>query len=393
MTAASPQLIATPTPGALNVRVYDNLRALSPSCRSLFEFGAQKSFFLGLAWFQHLAGSVLSESERLHMFVVEDEHGNALLALPATCSMKRSATRPRELSSLANYYSSLYAPIVRGWDEVTLNALRELARYLASDASRWDIVRLNPLAQDEPVFEACVEAFRAAGMAVQKYVCFGNWYLPVAGRSFEQYFETLPSVTRNTVQRKTKKFEKSAGRIEIVTGTDALERSIKAYEQVYQASWKVPEPFPEFVPDFMRLCAAKGWLRLGVAYVHGEPAAAQLWVVHHGKAAIYKLAYDERFSDVSAGSILTAKLMEYVLDVDQVTEVDYLTGDDPYKKQWMSHRRERWGIMAFNPRTLRGCLTMAKNIGGHALKQNYLNLKQAFGHWHSRSSTSSQSGS
>ena len=392
MTAASPQLLTASTRGALNVRVYDNLRALSPSCRSLFELGAEKSFFLGLAWFQHFAGSVLSETERLRLFVVEDDQGEALLALPAKCSFKRSATQPRELSSLANYYSSLYAPIVSEWNEAALSALRELARYLASDSSRWDVVRLNPLPQDEPLFEACVEALRAAGMAVQKYFCFGNWYLPVEGRSFEQYFEGLPSVTRNTVQRKTKKFEKAAGRIEIVTGAEALERSIKAYEQVYQASWKVPEPFPEFVPDFMRLCAAKGWLRLGVAYVHGEPAAAQLWVVHHGKAAIYKLAYDERFSDVSAGSILTAKLMEYVLDVDKVTEVDYLTGDDPYKKQWMSHRRERWGIMAFNPRTVRGCLTMAKNIGGRALKQNYLNLKQAFGHWHSRSSSSVQSG-
>jgi CelD/BcsL family acetyltransferase involved in cellulose biosynthesis len=85
--------------------------------------------------------------------------------------------------------------------------------------------------------------------------------------------------------------------------------------------------------------------------------------------------------------------MEYAFDVDRVSEVDYLTGDDPYKKQWMSHRRERWGIMAFNPWTLRGCLTMAKNIGGHALKQNYLNLKQAFGQWQSRGSSSLQSGS
>jgi len=327
------------------------------------------------------------------MFVVEDEQGEALLALPAKCSTRRSATQPRELSSLANYYSSLYAPIVREWNEVTLAALHELTRFISSDGSKWDVVRLNPLPQDEPVFEACFGALRAAGMAAQKYFCFGNWYLRVEGRTFDQYFQSLPSVTRNTVQRKTKKFEKSVGRIEIVTGINALEPSITAYQQVYQASWKVPEPYPEFVPDLMRLCATKGWLRLGVAYVHGEPAAAQLWIVNQGKAAIYKLAYDERFSDLSVGSILTAKLMEYVLDIDKVTEVDYLTGDDPYKKQWMSHRRERWGIMAFNPRTLRGCLTMAKNIGGHALKQNYLNLKQAFEHWHSRGSSSIQSGS
>jgi CelD/BcsL family acetyltransferase involved in cellulose biosynthesis len=52
--------------------------------------------------------------------------------------------------------------------------------------------------------------------------------------------------------------------------------------------------------------------------------------------------------------LLTALLMEHVIEVDKVAEVDYLIGDDPYKKTWMSHRRERWGVIAYNPRSLAG---------------------------------------
>jgi CelD/BcsL family acetyltransferase involved in cellulose biosynthesis len=123
-----------------------------------------------------------------------------------------------------------------------------------------------------------------------------------------------------------------------------------------------------------------GTLRLGIIHVDGEPAAAQLWFVHNGCALIYKLAYDERFADLSVGTILSAALFQHALDVDKVTEVDYLSGDDAYKKDWMSHRRERWGILALNPRTPRGALAIARHVGGRAMKRAALFLAARFRH-------------
>ena len=61
--------------------------------------------------------------------------------------------------------------------------------------------------------------------------------------------------------------------------------------------------------------------------------------------------------------------MQHVLDVDKVDEVDYLSGDDAYKKDWMSHRRERWGVLAMNPRTIRGALAVVQHLGGRAVKR------------------------
>lgn len=61
--------------------------------------------------------------------------------------------------------------------------------------------------------------------------------------------------------------------------------------------------------------------------------------------------------------------MEHVIDVDNVHEVDYLTGDDAYKKDWMSDRRERWGVVAFNLRTPHGLLAAARHLGGRATKR------------------------
>ena len=57
------------------------------------------------------------------------------------------------------------------------------------------------------------------------------------------------------------------------------------------------------------------------------------------------------------------------MTVDKVKFVDYLSGDDAYKRDWMSHRRERWGILAFNLRTPRGAIAAARHVGARAVKR------------------------
>ena len=71
-----------------------------------------------------------------------------------------------------------------------------------------------------------------------------------------------------------------------------------------------------------RRCAESGWLRLAIAYIDDQPAAAQIWIVSNGVANIYKLSYDERFAKFSLGTLLTAHLMEHAIDVDKVHEID-----------------------------------------------------------------------
>ena len=247
--------------------------------------------------------------------------------------------------------------------------LHALASYIAGERPRFDAVEIQPLDVDSASFAWLVRAIKSAGFVVQTFFSFGNWYFPVKGRCFDEYLEALPSALRNTLRRKRQKLERSGrARIEIVTGGAALEAAIEAYTKVYLASWKRPEPYPEFIPGLIRVCAEMGVLRLGLIHVDSEPAAAQLWIVHRGAALIYKLAYDERFAELSAGTILTATLMQHVLDVDKVEVVDYLSGDDTYKKDWMSVRRERWGILAMNPRTTRGLIAILRHVGGRTAK-------------------------
>jgi CelD/BcsL family acetyltransferase involved in cellulose biosynthesis len=246
----------------------------------------------------------------------------------------------------------MYRPLLS--PAVTSGELAAYLRMTLQDA-RIDVLRFDAMDPAHASFDILEAAIHQAGLKPYRFFCFGNWYLPVQGRSYQTYFQGLASQVRNTVRRREKKFfAAERGRLEIVTGNDGLEEAVAAWRKIYGSSWKIAEPFPEFVPGLIRLCAARGWLRLGLAYHDGEPVAGQIWIVSHGRAAIYKLAYDEKFAYLSAGTVLTAHLMRHVLDEDKVQEVDYLIGDDAYKKDWMSHRRERWGIIAYNTKTAWG---------------------------------------
>jgi hypothetical protein len=281
----------------------------------------------------------------------------------------RKLLAARRLESLSNYYTSLFGPVIDGGSADIRDVVVALAAAISRERRDWDVIDLKPLDAESRFFELFVPSLRDAGMIVQTYFCFGNWYLEVGRRSYAQYFDMLPSVLKKNIPYNARRLKRSGGRVVILSSGDQIVSGLEHYNKVYDASWKNPEPYPEFMPGLIRTAASEGWLRMGLAYVGNEPAAAQIWLVHRDIASIYKIAYDERFAKLSIGTVLTARLMEHVIDIDKVDVVDYLSGDDAYKSQWMSHRRERMGILAMNSRSLRGIGQIFRHVVGKAAKQ------------------------
>jgi CelD/BcsL family acetyltransferase involved in cellulose biosynthesis len=360
------------SPSAFTIQRLDDFRSLSPDSRDLFDQAEATSFDLGLEWFQLLAATAMPPSTEVCLYRVADAtSGHTVAMLPV-----RQERGEKRLLALANYYTGLFAPLPRSeFAEPALTALFRVLRIQDACPS----ITLFPMAADQPEFSATARALRQAGWLAFEYFCFGNWFLPVEGRSHAQYFQTLPPRLRNTLQRKSRLFLGMAGgRLEIVTGGDRLEPGIAAYEKLYRARWNKSEPFPDFIPGLIRLHAGKGQLRLGLAYLGEQPVAAQIWLVNDGRASIYKLAYDTNHAHLSVGSLLTNHLMQHVIDVDRVREVDFLIGDEPYKQDWMSHRRERWGIVAYNPRTPSGLAGAANEISRRVAKKALAPLRHYF---------------
>jgi CelD/BcsL family acetyltransferase involved in cellulose biosynthesis len=367
--AASLQEASAEKRRVLVAKAYASFADLPACYEQLLAGGKSTSFFHSLPWYQNLSATAIDRDEKLLILSTESENGTPTAVLPLRHTIAaRRGLRLRTLSSLSNYYTTRYAPILNASCSLP-DTLKSLAFAVRTKTPSWDVVNLKPLDHDLILFPGLVDAFRDAGMVVQTYFCHGNWYYPVNGKSYKEYLDSLRSSVRNIALSKNKKLERTGrARVEIITGREGLDSAIQAYEKVYSASWKNEEPYPQFVPGLIRTCADNGWLRLGVAYIDKEPAAAQLWIISNGVASIYKIAYDQKFKELSVGSYLMMHMMQQALDVDRVHEVDYLSGDDRYKSDWMSHRREQWGVLAMNPRTIGGLLAITRHLGGRSVR-------------------------
>jgi hypothetical protein len=335
----------------------DEFGAYIDDHRAILDAPNQHNPFATSAWTKHWVSTVAAPGSRF--VALESDTGKAMMLL------KVDDPAGRHLSALTNYYASQYSAAI-----TTVGDGRDAAEQLADCLTRargpHATVTLAPLYRAAPEFEGTRAGLSRHGWITTSYDVSGNWHLPCDGMTFADYMAGRPSELRNTWQRKSKKFNSTKGaRTEIIaTAGDAMDRAIAAYQAVYPKSWKQPEPYPEFVPGWARICAERGWARLGVAWLEDEPIAAQFWFVFDRRAYIFKLAYSEAHAKMSAGTVLNAELMRYVLEIDRVVEVDFGTGDDTYKQSWMSHRRERVGIRAMNLASLPGLGEAARTFGG-----------------------------
>lgn len=299
------------------------------------------TFFCSLLWYKNWISTVLDKESQQTLFLGYEQDNHLQLLLP----LMRSKTAPHtwSIESLGNYYTPFFQ-ILYASDQCNLLPFFKQLKDLKPD---WDRLILQPM-QKEQVREL-LPVLKCAWLPSVPFFCFVNWYMEVNHRSFDEYFSGLSSRVKNTVNRKTGQFNRlEDSKIEILTQQQDVAKAIQSFEAVYALSWKQKEPYTEFIPGLISLAAAQGALRMGVAYIGKKAIAAQLWIVADNTAYIYKLAYDESYKKLSIGSILTATLMRHAIDVDKVDSVDYLSGDDAYKQEWMSLRRERWGIKIFN---------------------------------------------
>lgn len=244
----------------------------------------------------------------------------------------------RDLHALANWYTFRFRPVWTDPDPAPA-LLAELAADLAGQAPR---IFLSGLPDEDGTASLVERAFRAAGWSVFRSACDTNHVLEVSGRTYADYIASRPGQLRTTLKRK-------AGKVAVTIEQHFDPASWAAYEAVYAQSWKPHEGSPAFLRAFAEAEGAAGRLRLGIARAEGEPVAAQMWTVEGGTAWIHKLAHTEASKPLSPGTTLSAALFEQVIDHDKVGMVDFGTGDDPYKRDWMEAVRRRFRLEMYRP--------------------------------------------
>lgn len=258
--------------------------------------------------------------------------------------------RANAVEALANWYSFFVVPLGNMAD--LSSVISSLPHGRASFA---------PMPGDAA--KALGAAFRRAGWVAIVEPCDANHVLPVRGRSFAEYWADRPGALRETVRRKGRK-----GDVHLRLVTEFSQADWDAYESVYRLSWKPGEGSPAFLRAWAEMDGMAGRLRLGIAEIDGQPVAAQFWTVEGGTAFIHKLAHDERFRKQSPGTLLSAAMFEHVIERDGVDLIDFGTGDDPYKRDWMEEVRTRWRVRAWRKSALRHWPSLIRAMARHKLQ-------------------------
>ena len=311
---------------------YPDLEQMPESADELFARAAKDSIFFSRPWFESLAAALGDELSMMFACVTAENRVMAILPLMKSAgntwySLKHRYTPHYSLLLADDDQQQVLTCLVQGLGQLPLDALI-----------------LEPVADDDSNLSAMQQVMKAAGFNCDHMFRFYNWILRVQGQSYDDYLAARPARLRNTIARKKRKLEREHGyQVRLFTGDEAPQ-AMADYYSVYSASWKADEQYVNTLDSIVAGFSRAGWTRLAILYIDARPAAAQLWFVYNGKASIFRLAYDEAWKQYSTGSILTAFLMQYVIDVDKVEVVDFLTGNDAYKQDWMSERRERFAL-------------------------------------------------
>ena len=329
------------------VNQYSEIGSLPDVVRD-FVVAHHGSFDKSLFWYSAFADQIVQNSDMaVNVHVLSN--GDSICGVWPL--LDESVRFGRQMGSMSNFYTAYCDPIIDPSLDYA-EIIKEMLRPLVS--GRYCQLDFGPILRDGQ-FRALIGALEELGCYTEPYFKFANWVYACGEMSFVEYFQQRPGKLKSTIKRKTKKIEKDPTfELKLLSDPEAVDSAMSDYEAVYALSWKQSEPYPQFIRQFVQHASRQGWVKLGVVYLEGKPVASQLWFVKDKVASIFKLAYDPAYRATSAGSVLSGKLFESVIDDDSVEIIDYLTGDDAYKRDWMSERRQLWGVRAYPRRSLIG---------------------------------------
>ena len=309
----------------------------------------------GAGWFDTLAATTLKPGERAVMAVLNAVDGGAEAGLPLI------EQRGGALRALTAPYTTRYSPPLGNPDAA--ESLGRGLRLLVPNR-----LTLDALDPADLAITALLRGIRAGGLLAAGYRNFANWHDRFA--DFDSYWSERPSELKEVVRRKAKRLERD-GRLRFSCFTDVADMpgATAIYETIYAQSWKEPEPDPAFIGTMLRALAADGITRVGIAHIDGVAVAAQIWLVRHRHATIFKLAHISGQDKNSPGTLLSHWLMRRLAEIDAIETIDFGRGNDPYKQQWMKLCRDRTGLLIANPRTLGGLGTAFRHIWPMQLRE------------------------
>jgi CelD/BcsL family acetyltransferase involved in cellulose biosynthesis len=328
------------------VRLHDEWNALLASSASDCVFLTHEWLF---TWWKHL-----SEGRELSIVVTRD--GEKLIGIMPLA--KRSAQYARMMPRVAEFLGSgvigsdyLDAVIQKGRESEVLAAIgREL--------NRWGLMlQLNQVRTQN-----CVAASLPGVLGQQRWIALEKKinvcpFIDLRSHSWESYLGSLSSNQRYSFNRKVRALQSAFEvRLDVVKMESDARQGLDTVIELHQKRWGSrgsSEAFQTasvtaFHQEFVRLAAARGWLRLLILNLDNAARAA-IYGLHYGPTFyFYQSGFDPAYSKQSVGLVVMGLAIKQALE-EGASEYDLLHGEEEYKFHWAHEQRDLGRIELYPP--------------------------------------------
>ena len=217
----------------------------------------------------------------------------------------------------------------------------------------WDALCLNDLSRESSLLASIQECTQTATwrsvVRPSAQIAFAE--LP---STYEEFLQSLSRDLRYVIRSGRKQFQLLPNARFVISSRDRLERDIGALARLHRSrfapntvgiAFASPE-FNEFHREVMQEYLQRGWLRLCLLEVDGEPIAAHYYYSFKGTWFHFQSGIDLRFAKLSPGTLLTSFAIEAAIQ-EGARELDMLRGEYQHKDRWATGHRQTFDTLAW----------------------------------------------
>lgn len=331
------------------------LDALRPEWTALLEESEANCLFLTwewlATWWKHLA-----QGRRLHLLSVRrggELVGLVPLALRPAQPGRLLPFRAMEFMGMGPIGSDYLDVIVRPRDEDAV--LQALADYLQQNRYVLEFQRVDAASSR---LKSLMGKLEKRGWHTQATPTDACPYIPLQGHDWKSYLATVSRAHRANVNRRLRKLGETFKSVEFKPVQSEEERhdAFTLFLRLHQLRWSGKERSNAFTgpgtlafhTEFSRLALERGWLRLFILRLDGEPVASTYSFRYHDTFYYYQAGYDPKHAQHSVGLVTLALALRHAIE-DGVIRYDMLHGNQGYKDLWTDSGRPVSRVHCFPP--------------------------------------------
>ena len=303
-------------------------------------------------WWKHLSGD-----RALSILVVRSGPDRKLVALaPFAINTRRFAgalpVRTVEFLGTGTVSSDHLDLIIRPGSEE--EAIRALAVYLAERRIAVKLVHFN---RGSSFVSQLAAQLRAQGWTASEATLVRAPFIRLIGQSWQSYLDSLSGNDRRAIRRRLGKLNTEfTVRIEEAVTEEERTRSLSLLFALHDKGWRerggsrafTSPAVRTFHEEVSRLMLERGWLRLFVQWLDGNPAGARYGFRYGRTYYSYQGGFDPEYARQGIGILTFALAIKSSME-EGAEEHDLLAGDDEYKCRLAAESRELGRLELYPP--------------------------------------------